>query len=119
MSSNAQSIYKIMSRADWTAFEASGAYEGSVDDMHDRFIHFSSLEQVEGTLAKHFAGQGALMLLAVDAASLGDALKWETSRDGELFPHLYGPLPLIAVNEAQRLPLGPDGQHRLPETMSR
>ena len=118
MTSISEPIYKILPQADWAAFEASGAYEGSADDKRDGFIHFSSGQQVEATLAKHFAGQDELMLLVVDAAALGDALKWETSRGGELFPHHYGPLPLIAVNEAQPLPLGPDGRHRFPETMS-
>ena len=111
-------IYKIMPRTDWAAFERAGRYEGSADDKRDGYIHFSSREQVRETAAKHFAGQSDLMLLSVDAASLGDMLKWELSRGGALFPHLYGPLPLIAVNEAQPLPLDASGHHQFPETMS-
>ena len=111
-------VYKIMSASDWAAFERSGVYNGSADDKRDGFIHFSSREQLRETAAKHFAGHSDLMLLAVDARALGDALKWEPSRGGALFPHLYGPLPLIAVNEAQPLPLDAAGQHQFPETMS-
>ena len=110
-------VYKIMPRTDWAAFERSGVYHGSADDKRDGFIHFSSPEQLRETAAKHFAGQDDLMLLAVDAGALGEALKWEPSRGGALFPHLYAPLHLIAVNEAQPLPLDASGQRQFPETI--
>ncbi len=108
-------IYKIMTAAEWTAARAAGAYEGSVHDRRDGFIHFSTAGQVAETAAKHFAGQTDLVLLAVDPAPLGDALKWEPSRGGALFPHLYAPLPCSAVTDVHDLPLGADGTHRFPE----
>lgn len=85
-------IYKICSRQAWDAAVAEGVYRGSADDQRDGFIHFSRADQVPGTLAKHFAGQRDLVLVSVDAASLGEALRYEPSRGGALFPHLYGPL---------------------------
>jgi uncharacterized protein (DUF952 family) len=110
-------IYKIMSQADWRTFEAAGVYDGSADDARDGFIHFSSAEQLRETAAKHFGSRDDLMLLVVDAGALGEALKWEPSRGGALFPHLYGPLPLIAVNEAALLPLDASGGYAFPETI--
>ena len=100
------------------AFEASwrqGQFDGSADDRRDGFIHFSAAHQLAGTLAKFFAGQEGLVLIAVDPARLGPDLKWETSRGGALFPHLYAPLDLAAVLWAEPLALGPDGTHILPE----
>jgi uncharacterized protein (DUF952 family) len=85
-------IYKICSRRAWEEAVERGVYRGSADDLRDGFIHFSREEQVPGTLAKHFAGQQDLVLVSVDAASLGEALRFESSRGGALFPHLYGPL---------------------------
>lgn len=90
-------IYKIMPAADWAAALASGVYRGSADDVRDGFIHFSTRDQVAGTLAKHFAGQRDLVLVEVDPASLGAGLVWEPSRGGTLFPHLYGNLPVTAA----------------------
>ena len=92
-----------------------GRFEGSADDAGDGFIHLSAGHQVAGTLAKYFAGQRDLVLLAVDPERLGDRLRWETSRGGELFPHLYGPLPLAHVTAVEPLVLHDDGTHRLPE----
>jgi uncharacterized protein (DUF952 family) len=83
-------IYKIGSASLWRAAEKAGVFHGSEDDRRDGFIHFSTADQVEETAAKHFAGQADLLLIAVDSAKLGDALKWEPSRGGALFPHLYG-----------------------------
>ncbi len=111
-------IYKVLSRAALAAAEAKGRFEGSAEDIRDGFIHFSSAEQLEATLAKHYAGQGDLVLLAVDSESLGERLQWEPSRGGALFPHLYGPLDLSAVNSIQELTLGEDGRHRLPAGIS-
>jgi uncharacterized protein (DUF952 family) len=91
---------------------------GSEIDRRDNFIHFSTAAQVIETAAKHFSGQKDLVLVAVDAAKLGDALKWEPSRDGALFPHLYAQLELAAVIRAEPLPLGPDGRHVFPPLAS-
>ena len=96
-------IYKILSVADWEAAEAAGRFEGSADDRRDGFIHFSDGQQVIGTAAKYFAGQSRLVLLTVDPGRLTD-LRWEKSRGDALFPHLYGPLELDAVDRADRLP---------------
>jgi uncharacterized protein (DUF952 family) len=108
-------IYKICSASAWREAERQGTYRGSADDVRDGFIHFSSANQVESTARKHFAGQKALFLIAIDSAALGDALRWEPSREGALFPHLYGELDLAAVISIQELPLKSDGTHRLPE----
>ena len=77
-------------------------------------VHFSAADQVAETAAKHFAGIRDLLLVRVDLQKLGDALKWEPSRGGDLFPHLYGPLELAAVVHVDPLPLGPDGAHQFP-----
>ena len=90
-------IYKICGRAEWAAAEAAGVYGGSADDVRDGFIHFSTLDQVPGTQARHFAGRDDLVLVTVRVVDLGSALKWEASRGGALFPHLYAVLPLDAV----------------------
>jgi len=107
-------IYKIMAAAEWAAARAAGVYEGSAHDRRDGFVHFSTAGQAAETAAKHFAGRADLVLLAVDAGVLGDALRWEPSRGGALFPHLYAPLPASAVVAVHDLPLGPDGRHRFP-----
>lgn len=104
-------IYKLVSRADWDAAEASGVFNGAAIDLADGFIHFSSAKQVEETAAKYFAGRSDLLLVAVDAAALGEALKWEVSRGGALFPHLYAPLPVGKVARVHPLPVGADGRH--------
>ena len=92
-----------------------GRFEGSADDAGDGFIHLSAGHQVAGTLAKYFAGQRDLVLLAVDPGRLGERLRWEESRGGELFPHLYGPLDLDHVLSVEALVLQDDGTHRLPK----
>ena len=96
-------IYKVCSRSDWETIRTLDAWAGSPHDLRDGFIHFSAAHQLAGTVSKHFAGQSNLMLISVDPVHLGDRLKWETSRDGDLFPHLYGPLLLAAVIDAQEL----------------
>jgi len=108
-------IYKICSASAWREAERQGAYRGSADDVRDGFIHFSSASQVEGTARKHFLGQKGLFLIAFDTDPLGDALRWEPSRDGALFPHLYGELDLSAVISIKELPLRSDGTHLVPE----
>ena len=107
-------VYKICPAALWREATRAGVFRGSEVDRRDGFIHFSSAEQAAETTAKHFAGQRDLVLLRVDAASLGDKLKWEPSRGAKLFPHLYGELDLKAVTKVESLPLGPDGHHQFP-----
>lgn len=107
-------LYKICPAALWRAAESAGVFRGSEVDLRDGFIHFSTAEQAAETAAKHFAGQRDLVLLRVDGAALGDRLKWEPSRGGALFPHLYGDLDPAAVTKVDSLPLGPQGRHRFP-----
>ena len=108
-------IYKIAPAALWREAEAAGAFDGAPVDHADGFIHFSTASQVRETAARHFAGQAELLLIAVEASSLGDALRWEVSRGGDRFPHLYGAMPLGSVLWVQPLPLGTDGTHQFPE----
>ena len=107
-------IYKISTRSLWDDAERTGVFVGAPVDRADGFIHFSTPEQVKETASRHFAGQGDLVLVAVDAAALGAALRYEPSRGGALFPHLYGTLTLSAVRWVKPLPLGPEG-HVFPE----
>lgn len=107
-------IYHICRREEWAAAQAAGRYGGSSQDAADGFIHFSTAAQIEQSAARHRAGQSGLVLLAVDPAALGAALKWEPSRRGDLFPHLYGALPLAALRDLWDLPLGPDSRHVFP-----
>jgi uncharacterized protein (DUF952 family) len=108
-------IYKICSASAWREAERSGVYRGSADDARDGFIHFSTASQVEGTARKHFFGQHELLLVEVDADALGDSLRWERSRNDELFPHLYGELNLGATSAVYDLPARSDGYHEIPE----
>lgn len=108
-------IYKICPEALWREAEALGAFGGMEIDRRDGFIHFSTADQAPETAARHFSGQDGLVLVAVDGDALGADLRWEVSRGGALFPHLYGrPLPLSAVEWVKPLPLGPDGRHQFP-----
>jgi uncharacterized protein (DUF952 family) len=107
-------VYKICPTPVWREAERAGVFRGSPVDLRDGFIHCSSAQQAVETAAKHFAGQNDLLLLYVDTAKLGDKLKWEPSRGGALFPHLYGDLPLSAVTRVESLPLGADGAHHFP-----
>ena len=109
-----KTIYKICPEPLWREAERAGRFDGAPVDLADGFIHFSTATQVEETAAKHFAGQANLLLVSVDAAKLGDALKYEPSRGGALFPHLYAPLDLAAVSRVEKLPVGPDGRHVFP-----
>ncbi len=104
-------VYKIAPRALWRAAEEAGRFAGSPIDLTDGYIHFSARAQVETTAKKHFAGQNDLLLIAVEAQPLGENLKWERARDGELFPHLYGALDLLHVLWTAPLPLKADGAH--------
>jgi uncharacterized protein (DUF952 family) len=114
----AKPVYKILSASDFAEAMRAGKLAGSPDDLRDGFIHLSAAQQLAGTLAKHFAGQPDLVLLAVNAERLGVDLKWEPSRDGELFPHLYAPLDLAAMLWSKKLALDKDGTHILPEGVS-
>jgi len=104
-------IFKILAAGEWRAAEAAGAFAGSAVDRADGYIHFSTAAQAAETAAKWFAGGTDLTLVAVEANRLGDALRWEPSRGGALFPHLYALLPLAAVVWARPLPLTADGRH--------
>jgi uncharacterized protein (DUF952 family) len=108
-------IYKICPASAWREAERQGVYRGSADDARDGFIHFSTASQVDGTARKHFRGQSGLFLVAVDADALGDALRWQASRNGELFPHLYGELDLGAVTGVLSMRARADGTHDVPE----
>ena len=109
-------IYKILTSPQWEKLQARGETPGAPVDIADGFVHFSTAGQVRETAARHFAGQPDLWLLAVEADGL-DGLKWEPSRGGALFPHLYGPLRQADVVRAVPLPLEPDG-HDFPEDIA-
>jgi uncharacterized protein (DUF952 family) len=104
-------VYKIVAAEEWNKAETAGVFIGAPVDRADGFIHFSTAEQALDTAAKWFAGRDDLTLAAIDAEALGEALRWEPSRGGALFPHLYGPLPMSAVVWSRPLKLGPDGRH--------
>jgi uncharacterized protein (DUF952 family) len=108
-------IYKICAAVLWREAERERRFRGAAIDARDGFIHFSTAAQVAETAEKHFAGAADLVLVAVDAGTLGAALRWEPSRGGALFPHLYNALPLDAVLWVKPLPLGADGRHVFPE----
>lgn len=107
-------IYKILPAEMWEKACKYGVFHGSEVDLRDGFIHFSTASQALETAAKHFAGQRDLVLLYVDTERLSENLKWEPSRGGALFPHLYGDLAVAAVTKSAPLPLGADGTHQFP-----
>jgi len=90
-------VFKLLRAAEWAAFEVSGVFAGSADDVRDGYIHLSAVDQVEGSFARYFAGEAGVVQLTLDAAALGEALRWEASRGGALFPHLYRVLRLDEV----------------------
>ena len=108
-------VYKIVAADEWREAEAAGVFAGAAIDRADGFIHFSTAGQAPETAAKWFAGRADLTLVAVEADALGPALRWESSRGGALFPHLYGALSLAAVVWSRPLALGPDGRHDFGE----
>lgn len=110
-------VYKILDEKLWQKAETDGVFRGAGIDLADGFIHFSTAAQAVETARLHFAGVEGLVLVAVDAAALGPALRFEASRGGALFPHLYGDLPLSAVIWLKPLPLGANGTHIFPEDM--
>jgi uncharacterized protein (DUF952 family) len=102
-------------RHDWQKAEKSGFYQGSVDDLADGFLHFSTAQQVAESAARHRAKVPDLLLITVDANDLGLSLKWEPSRSDQLFPHLYGSLVVAKTISVCDLPLGEDGFHQFPD----
>lgn len=107
-------IYHLAREAGWRDATRSGTYTGTAEDRADGYLHFSTADQVAGSAAKHRRGETGIILVAVDTERLGDALRWERSRGGALFPHLYGALPMASVLWSKPLPLGRDGLHRFP-----
>ena len=110
-------VYKIVPTSLWQDARKKGVFEGAPVDLKDGFIHFSTDKQARETARLHFSGLEGLLLVAVDGDALGEALKFEQSRGGQLFPHLFAMLPLEAVLWERPLPLGPDGVHVFPEEM--
>lgn len=98
----ASTAFKILTQQQWVDFERERVFRGAPVDIADGYIHLSTAQQLEATLAKHFAGQGCLMIAEVDLILLGDAIRWEEARGGELFPHLYAELPIHAVVSLQK-----------------
>ena len=111
-------IYKICPAGEWRTAEQAGRFEGMAIDRRDGFIHFSTAGQAAETAARHFAGQRDLLLIATDADQFGPRLRWEVSRGGALFPHLYGDLPVDAVTWVKPLPLDAAGMHVFPDGLS-
>ena len=109
-------IYKICPEDAWKEADGKGAFAGSEVDRRDGFIHLSAAHQVRDTARRHFAGQKDLVLVAFEAEELGDYLKWEASRGGDLFPHVYGELPAALARWVKPLPLGAEG-HVFPESV--
>jgi uncharacterized protein (DUF952 family) len=107
-------IYKICPAGQWDEAVRAGRFLGAAIDLADGFIHFSTADQVAETAARHFSGQSDLVLVAVDESRLGPALRYEVSRGGALFPHLYAPLELSAVVRVVPLPLDASGKHQFP-----
>jgi uncharacterized protein (DUF952 family) len=115
MTMSRQRVFKVVPRDQWDAACRIGTFAGSADDARDGFIHLSTATQLAGTLAKHFRGKDDLVLVAFDARALGEELKWEVSRGGEDFPHLYAPLSTALALSLHALGLGEDGVPQLPE----
>ena len=110
-------IYKLVSRSAWLEALRAGRFEGSATDRADGYMHFSTGDTVRETAARHFRGEDDLLLVAVEADRLGSALKWEVSRGGALFPHLYVPLDVSEAAWTRPLPLV-DGQHAFPDEVA-
>lgn len=117
-SGRVRTIYKVCPASAWREAERQGTFRGSADDQRDGFIHFSTASQVAETVKKHFVGQTGLFLIAVDADALGDDLRWEPSRNDELFPHLYSDLDMGDVTAVLDLRARSDGFHDIPELES-
>jgi len=109
-------IYKVVDKDIWASAKAKGEFVGAAIDLQDGYIHLSSADQVVETVQKHFAGQTNLLLLSVSTAAMGDELKWEKSRNDQLFPHLYRPLSVGDVTGEELLLLNEDGSHQFPKS---
>jgi uncharacterized protein (DUF952 family) len=107
-------VYKVMSAAESAQMQRDGVFRGSPADVADGFIHLSCASQLVGTLDRHFSGMDGLVLVVVDLSRLGDTVRWEPSRGGQLFPHIYGPLPIGAVVSVGALERTADGAVTLP-----
>src|SRR5437667_10222158 len=107
-------IYHMSPAETWAAAVAAGRYDGTEDDRRDGFIHFSTAAQIAESARRHRAGQPGLLLISIESARLGDRLRWEPSRGGDLFPHLYGAVDPAEAASVRPLPLGPDGLHVFP-----
>lgn len=116
MSRDGSVAYKVLTAEQMAALAADGIFAGAPVDLADGYIHLSTEAQLDETVAKHFAGQDDLHVAAVDLALLGDAIRWEPSRGGQLFPHIHAALPLSAVLAHGPLERGGDGKIRLPVT---
>src|SRR3954465_1226554 len=114
---SSETIYRLISAEVWQSAQTAGSFLGTEHDLRDGFIHLSTAAQVRETAHRHYAGQPDLLLLGVNAAALGGALRWERSRGGALFPHLYGALPLNAVTRVERLELDRAGVHVFPTAL--
>ena len=110
-------IYKIVPKEPWSVAVEAGTFDGAPVDRTDGYIHLSSAAQVRETARLHFAGQDDLLLVAVEVERLGPALRWEPSRAGALFPHLYAPLRTVDVARVTAMPLGPEGAHVFPDDL--
>lgn len=101
-SAHPTTAFKILTADQWAQFEGEGVFHGAPVDLADGYIHLSAIDQLQGTLDKHFAGQAGLVIAEVDLTALGQAIRWEVSRGGALFPHCYAPLPISAVLRVER-----------------
>ena len=106
--------FKILTREQWEQWRADDIFAGAPVDIADGYIHLAAREQVAETASKHFAGQDDLIRAMIDLAALGDTVKWEPSRGGALFPHIYGGIPMSAVTTKAKLRLGADDRHVFP-----
>jgi|SRR5215469_10181401 len=107
-------VYKVMPKAEHQQMQRDGVFHGSPVDIADGYIHLSSRCQLAATLDRHYSGVTGLMLVAVDLSRLGDTVRWEPARDGALFPHIYGRLPMEAVVSVTPVERAADGSVRLP-----
>lgn len=110
-----QTIYKVIDKTAWQTAKTKGVFTGAPIDLQDGYIHFSTVDQVVETVNKHFVGIDNLVLLSIDESKLGDQLKWEPSRNDDLFPHLYAPLDAAHVHLEEELPINSDGTHQFPD----
>ena len=108
-------VYKVLRSSEWEVLQRNGTFAGSADDARDGFIHLSTAAQVPGTLAKHFAGERGLVVVAIPASALGDALRWELSRNEQRFPHLYAAMASAVITAVWHLTENVDGQSVLPD----